>query len=293
MSKISNKVCIITGGGGGIGRSLCEELAAAGASGVYVVDIDIASAKKVAESLPSLASHPNFRYGFDVADVGKEDDIKRIIHSAWSLFGVVDAYFSNAGIFTAGGVSESEVSNEAWNKIWNINVMSHIFGARHLFPLWEQSNHKGGIFVITGSAAGVLMQIGCLPYSLTKHAAVSIAEWLAVHHPDVSVFCLCPQAVNTNMLTSSVKSGPAKDISAGDVPAGVLAGLGGVKEPNDVAIATIKGIDDGTFLILPHPEVKKFFLRKATDYDRWIKGMQVLKGQFDQFLAKPPTRSKL
>mmetsp|Transcript_30801 Transcript_30801/g.55805 ORF Transcript_30801/g.55805 Transcript_30801/m.55805 type:complete len:292 (+) Transcript_30801:134-1009(+) len=291
MSKISNKVCIVTGGGGGIGLGFCEALAAAGARGVYVVDIDIQSAKQVAESLPSLATHPNFLSGFDVADVGKEEDIQRVILSAWKTFGTVDVFFSNAGILTVGGISENEVSNEAWDLIFHVNVMSHIFAARHLFPLWKEHNIRG-IFVITASAAGLLMQPGCLPYHVTKHAAVSVADWLAVtHHQDgVSVHCVCPQAVRTDMVISNTKNEKKGALSSGGPAA---AGLDGILEPEDVAIATIKGIDTGTFLVLPHPQVKKYFERKATDYDRWIKGMRKMKKKIDDLLKTSPPQSKL
>lgn len=145
--------------------------------------------------------------------------------------------------------------------------MSHVFAARHLFPLWKQNkdNKNGGVFVITASAAGLLMQIGSLPYHMTKHAAVSVADWLAVHHYDdgVRVHCLCPQAVQTNMLTSSVVT-----------PGGGSAGVDGVLSPSYVAIKTIEAIEKVEFLVLPHPEVKKYFIRKASDYDRWLNGMR-------------------
>mmetsp|Transcript_7703 Transcript_7703/g.12984 ORF Transcript_7703/g.12984 Transcript_7703/m.12984 type:complete len:288 (-) Transcript_7703:2668-3531(-) len=273
----TGKLCVVTGGGSGIGKSLCEELAKAGAGGVYVVDITRESAQKVAASLPSLATlQPNnyFRCDFGVADVGNENDIKRVIYDAWKSFGRVDVFFSNAGIMTMGGVDD--VSNEQWEKIWNVNVMSHVFAARHLFPLWRsrknrqsspgstESKEEEGVFVITASAAGLLMQIGSLPYHVTKHAAVSVADWLAVHHHDdgVRVHCICPQAVQTNMLASST------------APGGGSAGLDGVLSPGDVAMETIQAIERRQFLVLPHPKVKKYFERKASDYDRWLNGMR-------------------
>jgi NAD(P)-dependent dehydrogenase (short-subunit alcohol dehydrogenase family) len=81
---------------------------------VYVVDISFESAQKVATSLPSMATNqPNndvFRCAFGVADVGNEDDIKRVIHDAWKLFGRAGVFFSNAGIMTIGGVDD-DVSN--------------------------------------------------------------------------------------------------------------------------------------------------------------------------------------
>ena len=129
MSKVYNKVCIVTGGGNGIGKSFCEELAVFGARGIYVVDINKQSAKEVANNITSLATHPQFRAGYDDCNVGKEVDISHIIESAWQMFGSIDLYFSNAGIFTIGGISDSEVSNDDWQKIWEINCMSHIYAA--------------------------------------------------------------------------------------------------------------------------------------------------------------------
>ena len=129
MSKVYNKVCIVTGGGGGIGKSFCEELAVAGARGIYVVDISKQSAKEVANNITSLATFPKFRVGYDYSNVGKEADIKRVIQSAWQMFGSIDIYFSNAGIFTIGGISANEVSNDDWQKIWEVNCMSHIYAA--------------------------------------------------------------------------------------------------------------------------------------------------------------------
>lgn len=280
----TGKLCVVTGGGSGIGQALCEELARAGAGGVYVVDIARESAQKVAASLPSLATHDHqlnnhFRCDFGAADVGNEDDMRRVIHAAWKSLGRVDIFFSNAGIMTMGGVDD--VSNEQWEQIWKVNVMSHLFAARHLFPLWRLKKKSGnlalslaegededvsneGVFVITASAAGLLMQIGSLPYHVTKHAAVSVADWLAVHHHDdgVRVHCICPQAVQTNMLTSSVAPGDGS------------AGLDGILSPRDVAVETIQAIERRQFLVLPHPKVKKYFERKASDYDRWLNGMR-------------------
>ena len=278
MTMLKGKIFVVTGGGSGIGQALCQELVIAGASGIYIADIDRDAAKSCVAHLSSIASSVatndtdnNCRCEFGVADVGKEDDVKRLIYDAWHIFGRIDVFFSNAGILTLGGVAADDVSNEQWELIWNINVMSHVFAARYLFPLWKQrsSNNDdqsniGGVFVITASAAGLLMQLGSLPYHVTKHAAVSVADWLAVHHYDegIRVHCICPQAVQTNMLKASL------------APSGGSAGTDGVLLPKDVAIKTIEAIEKGEFMVLPHPEVKKYHIRKASDYDRWLNGMR-------------------
>jgi len=202
MGKVKNKIAVVTGGGSGIGAALCVELATSGARAVHVVDINSDAASRVASSLATIATHPTFQYGFDAADVGNEYNIKRVINSAWSRYGRIDIYFSNAGIFALGGIAEDEYANEEREKIWRINVMSHIYAARSLFPLWKTNNHREGIFVVTASAgeliercfshcygvifffhisflfeAGLLAQIGSLPYHVTKHSAVSIGEF--------------------------------------------------------------------------------------------------------------------
>ena len=124
--------------------------------------------------------------------------------------------------------------NDEWERIIKVNTMQHVFVARHLFPLFEERG--AGKLVITASAAGLLTQVGSLPYSVTKHAAVSVAEWLAITYADkgISVHCLCPQAVNTGMM-------PSNDDDDDDVPDAVpgadggVAGGDGVLQPKEVS----------------------------------------------------------
>lgn len=156
MKKVKNKIAVVTGGGSGIGAALCEELAASGARAVHVIDINSDAASRVASSLATIATHSTFQYGFDVADVGNECSIKKVIKAAWSRYGRIDIYFSNAGIFALGGIAEDEYANEEWEKIWRINVMSHIYAARSLFPLWKSNNYREGIFVVTASAGELI-----------------------------------------------------------------------------------------------------------------------------------------
>lgn len=249
--KIKDKVAVVTGGANGIGRALCSRFAAEGARGVVVADLDAASAAKTADEIG----------GISVAlDVSNEIEIAALVKRAIEAYGAVDLFCSNAGIGTPGGADEPD---EVWERIWRVNVMAHVYAARAVLP--GMLARGEGYILATASAAGLLAQIGSAPYSVTKHAAVAFAEWLSITHGDagIRVSCLCPQGVNTDLLRRSA-GGPGDFLRAGAL------------EPEEVAEAVVKGIDEERFLILPHPEVAEYFRRKATDYDRWLRGMRRL-----------------
>mmetsp|Transcript_18269 Transcript_18269/g.52758 ORF Transcript_18269/g.52758 Transcript_18269/m.52758 type:complete len:294 (-) Transcript_18269:26-907(-) len=293
MSSLKGKVCVVTGGGGGIGRALAEAAARSGASAVCVADVDLDAARAVASSLPSLAPSPSSSTPCRTlairADCGREMDVRRVINSAWTRFGTVDAYFSNAGVLANGG---AECPDDEWDRIWRINVMAHVWAARHLLPRWgeaaESSRGGGGrrTFVVTASAAGLLAQIGSLPYTVTKRAAVSVAEWMSISHggsagggEGIRVHCLCPQAVRTDMIPKGTD--------------GMFAGLDGIFTPEQVAQETIKAVDEGRFLVLPHKQVAKYMQNKAKDVDRWIAGMRKVHEKYGEMTRYSPTTSKL
>jgi short-subunit dehydrogenase len=183
---------------------------------------------------------------------------------------VIDLFCSNAGIGTLGGADEP---NETWQRIWEVNLMAHVYAARHVLP--GMLARGEGYILATASAAGLLSQIGSAPYSVTKHGAVAFAEWLSITHGEagIKVSCLCPQGVNTDLLKQSA-GGPGEFLRANAL------------EPEDVAEAVVKGIDDERFLILPHLEVAEYVRRKATDYDRWLRGMRRLQASFRTLSSK-------
>lgn len=260
--NLQDKVVIVTGGANGIGRALCKRFAAEGARGVVVSDIDFDAARQVADEINGLAVK---------TDVANEADIVALVAKANEAFGPVDLFCSNAGI---GGIPGFEqVTNEAWQNIWEVNVMAHIFAARAVLP--QMLERGGGYLLNTASAAGLLTQIGSAPYSVTKHAAVAFAEWLSITYGDrgIKVSCLCPQGVKTNMLMASAEAGAAGFLLAGAI------------EPEDAAEAVVRGLAEEKFLILPHPEVAEYFQRKANDYDRWLRGMRRLQDQINSAKA--------
>jgi NAD(P)-dependent dehydrogenase (short-subunit alcohol dehydrogenase family) len=249
---IADKIVIVTGGANGIGRALSQRFAAEHARAVIVADLDGDVAAQVAHAIGGVP--------FPV-DVAKQADIVRLVQFAEEKYGGIDLFCSNAGIMVKGGV---EVPDDDWQRIWEVNVHAHVLATRAVLPGMIARGH--GYLLQTASAAGLLTQIGSAPYAVTKHAAVGLAEWLAVTHYDqgIRVSVLCPQGVRTSMLEGASKSG-----------VGALL-RDTALEPEQVADAVVKGIAAEKFLILPHPEVAEYFLRKATDYERWLRGMRRL-----------------
>jgi NAD(P)-dependent dehydrogenase (short-subunit alcohol dehydrogenase family) len=200
-------------------------------------------------------------------DVSHEADVKALVARTMETFGHIDLFCSNAGIFTMGG---EEVDNDAWDRIWDINVMAHIFAARAVLP--GMLARGEGYLLNTASAAGLLSQIGSAPYAVTKHAAVGFAEWLSITYGNrgIKVSVLCPQAVRTQM-TANTRGGG-------------VAGVDGMLEPEVLAQTVMETLEEERFLCLPHPQVLTYMQRKAADYDRWLGGMRRLQDQYsDQY----------
>jgi len=276
---VRDRVAVVTGGASGIGRSLCLAFAARGAAAVVVADTDAAGAAAVAQEITSRGEKALAAPG----DMSREPDVRALVARAEEAFGRIDVFCSNAGIIVAGGV---EIPDPAWSRIWAINVQSHIYVARAVLP--GMLARGEGYLVITASAAGLLTQLGSAPYAVTKHAAVALAEWLAITHGDqgIGVSCLCPQAVTTNLGATSLREvgvlAPpgARDGAVPSQDAGSVsrqAAVDGVLTPDQVAASVIEGLADERFLILPHPEVATYERRRATDRDRWLGGMRRLR----------------
>ncbi len=274
---VSERVAVVTGGASGIGRALCLALAEHGAAAVVVSDSDGPGAARVAAEITAGG-----RAAMAVtADVASEPDVRALARRAEQEFGRIDLFFSNAGIIVAGGI---EVPDEAWSRIWAINVQSHVYAARAILP--GMLARGGGYLVVTASAAGLLTQLGSAPYAVTKHAAVALAEWLSITYGDsgIGVSCLCPQAVSTNLGATSLREvgglvPPAPETgavpsAAGNGSVSRQASVDGVRTPDEVAASVLAGVADERFLILPHPEVATYELRRATDRDRWLSGMR-------------------
>lgn len=258
------RVAVVTGGGHGIGRAICRRLSRDGVS-VVVADIERDAAENVAAELEGIAV---------ALDVSDEAEMLAAIDIVEQDFGPIDLFVSNAGVGCGDGEAGAASVDggihpvaDRWELNWKVNVMAHVYAARVLVP--RMTGRGGGYLVNIASAAGLLSQIGDAAYSATKHAAVAFAESLAITHGDqgIKVSVVCPQAVATRMI------GIEDDADTWD---GGFGGndVDGILSAEEVADCIVDNVAAGKFLILPHPQVSTYFQRKASDHDRWIKGMQ-------------------
>jgi len=271
---VSGRTVVVTGGASGIGRALCLAFAERGAAGIVVADLDGRGAEQVAAEAAALGC----RSVAVTADMAREADVRALAGRAEAEFGRIDLFCSNAGVIVGGGV---EVPDEAWARIWAINVQSHIYVARAVLP--AMLARDDGHLLITASAAGLLTQLGSAPYAVTKHAAVALAEWLSITHgaSGIGVSCLCPQAVTTNLGSTSLRAmdGSTAPSGANGGTVSRQASVDGVLAPEQVAACVIEGLAAGRFLILPHQEVATYERRRADDRERWLAGMRRLQAR--------------
>lgn len=248
--ELAGKVAVITGGSGGIGRAMARAFLAEGARAVMLADLDEAAVRAAARDI-----------GCDgmACDVTDETQIQALVKRTVDAYGQIDLFCSNAG---AGGQGVlTDAPNEVWQKQWELHVMSHVYAARAVLP--EMLARGDGYLLNTASAAGLLAAIGSGPYTVTKAAAVKLAEFIAITHGDegIKVSVLCPQGVNTAMAPRSLGDGQTD----------------GVIEPEDLAKTVVETLREERFYVLPHPEVGEYVRRKGDDVDRWLHGMRRLR----------------
>lgn len=234
---------IVTGGASGIGKGLCQRFASLGAANIVVADLNLGGAEEVAGEIGSVAR---------ACDVTADDSVAALINDTIDDLGHIDHFFANAGVGTGEGLAASD---ELWDLSWKVNVMGPAIAARHVIPHMEQRG--GGTFVITASAAGLNTGPVSFNYAVSKHAAIGVAEWLAINHgPTITVQAICPTIVDTPMASEF-----------GEV----------MFEPMSVDLvvdAVVAGLDAGTFIIAPGPKPIEMFRAKANDWDGFIGNLQ-------------------
>lgn len=255
--ELKGKVAVVTGGASGIGAALARRFAREGAAGIVVADLDEAQAQAVAAEVGGLAVR---------TDVSVESEVQALIAQATEHYGRVDVLCSNAGIATGGGL---QASNADWQRLWDVNLMAHVYGARAVVP--QMLERGEGYLLQTASAAGLLSHPESAVYAVTKHAAVALAEWLAIQYGDrgIRVSCLCPQGVRTPMLMG--REGDRKSFLQENMVT-----------PEQVADDVIAAMREERFLVLPHPEVLDYLRGKTADVERWLGGMRRLRAKSER-----------
>jgi len=250
--ELQGKVAVITGGSGGIGKAMARAFLAEGARAVVLADLSEEAVNAAAREI-----------GCDgqACDVTVESEIQRLVQNTIDRYGQVDLFCSNAGAGGAGLLTDAE--NEVWQKQWELHVMSHLYAARAVLP--SMIERGDGYLLNTASAAGLLAAIGSGPYTVTKAAAVKLAEFIAITHGDegIKVSVLCPQGVNTAMAPKRLGDGQTD----------------GIIEPETLAVTVVEALREERFHVLPHPEVEEYVRRKGDDIDRWLFGMRRLRRQ--------------
>jgi NAD(P)-dependent dehydrogenase (short-subunit alcohol dehydrogenase family) len=248
--ELRDQVVVITGAGSGIGAAMARRFSEERPRAMVLADLNLETAREVADETDAVALQ---------VDVARPQDNNRLVDEVEGLFGPIDLFCANAGI---GFIGDEQTPPEEWDRMWQVNVMSHVHAARRLIPSWTMRG--AGYFLATVSAAGLLTNLKAAQYSVTKHAALAFSEWLAVTYGDqgVKVSCLCPMGVRTPFLDSATEF---QDLL-----------LSHAIDPEQVADEVVTGLASERFLILPHPEVEQFFQNKANDYDRWLQGMRSL-----------------
>ena len=245
--EMMNRVAVITGGSGGIGRAMAKAFLAEGAKGIVLADLDEAAVQAAAQELGCL--------GF-ACNVTDESQIQALTEFALDQFGQIDLFCSNAG---AGGEGVlTDASNEVWQMQWDLHLMAHVYAARAVLP--HMIERGEGYLLNTASAAGLLAALGSGPYTVTKAAAVKFADFVSITHGDdgIRVSVLCPQGVNTAMAPRSLGDGQTD----------------GIIEADDLAKTVVETIREERFHVLPHPEVEEYVRRKGDNVDRWLTGMR-------------------
>lgn len=262
--EIADRIAVVTGAGSGIGAALARQFAVAGARHVVVTDLDGDSARQVADEIDRSGPAAS-AVELDVTD---ESAIAGLVETVERDVGPVDVFASNAGYVTVAGLEDG---NDSIGHMWDVHVMAHIYAARAVIP--SMAARGEGYLLNTASAAGLLSQIGSMSYTITKHAAVALAEWLAIthHHHGVRVSVLCPQAVRTNIIANSPDRRPGDEVDIEDFG---VAAADGILDPDEVARACLDAMAAERFLVLPHPQVADYVAMKAADIDGWLGGMR-------------------
>jgi NAD(P)-dependent dehydrogenase (short-subunit alcohol dehydrogenase family) len=258
MKSLQGKVAVITGGSSGIGRASAHSLARRGAT-IVVADLDAAGAVVVAAEITELGGR-----AFPVCcDVGARTAFEDLREVVLDRFGSVDVVMNNVGVLTRG--QPDQVPIEEWERILEINLMSVVRSNAAFLPVLIGQGQ--GHIVNTASFAGLFTySYDRLPYAASKAAIIQISEGLRLYlHPlGIGVTVLCPGPVRTNIMSSLPPTfGP-------EVPTRGPGSQFAVLEPDVVGEKVVDAIQNDTFMLYTHDQVRDVLVERASDWNAFI-----------------------
>ena len=266
MSSVSDpfrdRVAVITGGGGGIGRALARAFAAGGA---HLVLADLHE-DSLAEAKAQL-SESGSRVLAVQTDVTRRESVEKLADAAFGHYGQVHIVCNNAGIAVLGPLTQATPAD--WEVTMATNFWGVVYGVDAFLPrLLEQK--QGGHFVNTASMAGLVGMLGLGIYCASKFAVVGLSESLRreLHGSGIGVSVLCPMIVDTPIAENTRRVLQRSSLAPGDIaaPAPNLV-KGGVIAAKEVARRVVHAIERDDLYVLTHPEQREILRRRAAKQD--------------------------
>ena len=193
--RLEDRIVMLTGGGRGIGRTICLTMAREGAH-LAVIDLDVAAAEDTAAEIRALGR----RAIALKADVTKKDQVQAIVARTVEEFGRIDVLFNNVGILAV--VSVLEMSEETWDRVMTVNTRGVFLCSQAVLPIMIEQ--RRGKIINMASQAGKEGSALTSAYASSKHAIIGFTQSLAkeVGRYNITVNAVCPGSVDTDMLDS-------------------------------------------------------------------------------------------
>lgn len=206
MSRLQNKVCIITGAASGMGESEAIAFAEQGAK-LIIADLNLEQANQVAEKIINAGGEA---FAFQV-DVTQFDQLQQLVEFTLEKFGRIDVLLNNAGIFDKY-TNSLDTTEELWDRMFAINVKA-VFNLSNLV-LPKMIEQGSGAIINIASIAGLVAQMGGASYTASKHAVIGYTKHLAAVYAKhgIKINAICPGTIRTPMTAKMLETRPTDKI---------------------------------------------------------------------------------
>lgn len=265
MKLGAGTTAVVTGGGGGLGRSIVLDLARRGAR-VLVSDLDGPAAEQVASEVRARGGRADAM----ICDVAKLDDVEALARRADDLFGATDLLVNNAGVAAAGPMGEMPIDD--WRWVIDVDLWGPIHGCHTWIPRMKRRGR--GHLLNVASIAGVASAPMMGPYNVAKAGVISLSETLAaeLEKDGIGVTVLCPFFFQTNVMKSSRRTGPVTTMGA----AAEKLMRDSKLSADDVARIALDACEDGKLYCMAHREAKAIWAMKRLGGERFRSVVKLL-----------------